>query len=209
MFIVFHCLSTAYLLYHIFFCLSRTFLKFFKLFPKMKFCHPCWRLDYFIIDKSVCQQVFYFIFYFKVDSKVKNNGEGGIWTLAPRKRPTPLAGAPLQPLEYFSIIWILKFLFNFASQQDAFIIIWVDCIFVNLFFWISEISFVYVLNTQKCRDNFIKMLSRLLQERLWRSCRGVVECEAFFHWPRLRSVGGTIFSRGLPPAAKTYLLPTA
>ena len=29
------------------------------------------------------------------------NGEGGIWTLAPRKRSIPLAGAPLQPLEYF------------------------------------------------------------------------------------------------------------
>ena len=33
------------------------------------------------------------------------NGERGIWTLAPVARPTPLAGAPLQPLEYFSIIW--------------------------------------------------------------------------------------------------------
>ena len=33
------------------------------------------------------------------------NGAGGIWTLAPVARPTPLAGAPLQPLEYFSIIW--------------------------------------------------------------------------------------------------------
>ena len=30
------------------------------------------------------------------------NGDGGIWTLAPRERPTPLAGAPLQPLEYIS-----------------------------------------------------------------------------------------------------------
>jgi hypothetical protein len=28
-------------------------------------------------------------------------GERGIWTLAPVTRPTPLAGAPLQPLEYF------------------------------------------------------------------------------------------------------------
>ena len=32
------------------------------------------------------------------------NGEGGIWTLAPVARPTPLAGAPLRPLEYFSLI---------------------------------------------------------------------------------------------------------
>ena len=30
------------------------------------------------------------------------NGERGIWTLAPVARPTPLAGAPLQPLEYYS-----------------------------------------------------------------------------------------------------------
>ena len=37
----------------------------------------------------------------------KGNGERGIWTLAPRERPTPLAGAPLQPLEYFSLIWIM------------------------------------------------------------------------------------------------------
>ena len=29
------------------------------------------------------------------------SAEGGIWTLAPRKRSIPLAGAPLQPLEYF------------------------------------------------------------------------------------------------------------
>ena len=34
----------------------------------------------------------------------KWNGERGIWTLAPRERPTPLAGAPLQPLEYFSVL---------------------------------------------------------------------------------------------------------
>ena len=30
------------------------------------------------------------------------DGEGGIWTPAPCNRPTPLAGAPLRPLEYFS-----------------------------------------------------------------------------------------------------------
>ena len=31
------------------------------------------------------------------------SGDGGIWTLAPVTRPTPLAGAPLQPLEYISL----------------------------------------------------------------------------------------------------------
>ena len=40
------------------------------------------------------------------------NGERGIWTLAPVARPTPLAGAPLQPLEYFSIIEIFTFALN-------------------------------------------------------------------------------------------------
>ena len=39
-----------------------------------------------------------FFFYFLLVV----NGERGIWTLAPVARPTPLAGAPLQPLEYFS-----------------------------------------------------------------------------------------------------------
>ena len=44
----------------------------------------------------------------RVFSDVKNffpflsiNAEGGIWTLARRKPSIPLAGAPLQPLEYF------------------------------------------------------------------------------------------------------------
>ena len=32
-----------------------------------------------------------------------NGGEGGIRTLAPLTRSTPLAGAPLEPLGYFPI----------------------------------------------------------------------------------------------------------
>ena len=32
-----------------------------------------------------------------------NGGEGGIRTLAPVTQPNPLAGDPLEPLEYFSI----------------------------------------------------------------------------------------------------------
>ena len=44
--------------------------------------------------------------FFEVFSKVifKQNGERGIRTLAPVARPTPLAGAPLRPLEYFSAV---------------------------------------------------------------------------------------------------------
>ena len=119
------------------FVCQELFWSFSNFFSKMKFCHPCWRLDYFIIDKSDCQQVFYFIFYFKVDSKVKNNGEGGIWTLAPRKRPIPLAGAPLRPLEYFSGLRNHNLLFiqlECCFFQSALVIILKNLYIVNGFF---------------------------------------------------------------------------
>ena len=66
-------------------------------------------VDYFTTVFILCQQLFFFFLYSlscvlkSPDFEQQNNGEGGLWTLAPRKRPTPLAGAPLQPLEYFSI----------------------------------------------------------------------------------------------------------
>ena len=47
-----------------------------------------------------------------------------------------------------------------------------------------------------------------IQERLWRSCRGVIECEAFFHWSRLRSAGGFILEEDWTPT-KTKLLQLA
>ena len=42
-------------------------------------------------------------------SRTFSGGEGEIWTLAPVTRPTPLAGAPLRPLEYFSILRVSRF----------------------------------------------------------------------------------------------------
>ena len=40
---------------------------------------------------------------------ISSSGESGIWTRAPVSRPTPLAGAPLQPLEYFSkYVWTIN-----------------------------------------------------------------------------------------------------
>ena len=51
------------------------------------------QLCYIIITFHTCQQKF---------SSFLKSGERGIWTLAPVTRPTPLAGAPLRPLEYFS-----------------------------------------------------------------------------------------------------------
>ena len=47
-----------------------------------------------------------------------------------------------------------------------------------------------------------------IQERLWPSCRGVIECEAFFHWPRLQSARGFILEGDWTPT-KTKLLQPA
>ena len=71
-----------------------------------------------------------------------SNGEGGIWTLAPRKRPTPLAGAPLQPLEYFSVLlnFILYQYKVATSIRDAKVIIHKWFLFVN-WFYLSFSSF--------------------------------------------------------------------
>ena len=62
-------------------------------------------------------------FYQKIKSSYLEDlisAEGGIWTLAPRKRSIPLAGAPLQPLEYFSIAWITNhysILLNYVNND--------------------------------------------------------------------------------------------
>ena len=59
--------------------------------------------------------------FFKIFKKVffKNfNAERGIWTLAPVARPTPLAGAPLQPLEYFC--WTYSFYETLFSQCNGY-----------------------------------------------------------------------------------------
>ena len=62
------------------------------------------------------------------------------------------------------------------------------------------------LAEQRCSTVFI--IYSNIQERLWRSCRGVIECEAFFHWPRLRSAGGFILEEDWTPT-KTKLLQLA
>ena len=118
--------QTACLLYHIFQCLSRTFLIFsnfcsfwnfeslffivilydFQLFPSFR------QLIKIITIFSNCQHLF--LFFLKLFS-VSKNGEGGIWTLAPVTRPIPLAGAPLRPLEYFSRLRIHNLLCNLKA----------------------------------------------------------------------------------------------
>ena len=62
----------------------------------------------FVFYHSVCGLSIAFFIFFKIFLLL--NGDGGIWTLAPVARPTPLAGAPLRPLEYFSKRCKLPFL---------------------------------------------------------------------------------------------------
>ena len=93
------------------------------------------QLLYLTTVAFVCQQLFYFLFYFTScwspqrvsmisHSSIhvnyffnqhfgKKSGERGIWTLAPVSRPTPLAGAPLRPLEYFS-----EFIFHISASNE-------------------------------------------------------------------------------------------
>ena len=70
----------------------------------------------------------FFDFFFKTVS-----GERGIWTLARREPSTPLAGAPLQPLEYFSIAWIML-------NHSIFCSAWAICI-IPLFMKICQLLF--------------------------------------------------------------------
>ena len=92
-------------LWHNFFILSHSevFVKnFFNLFFNvlLLFLSNSYILSH---SHSSVKHFFIFLLYFPNKSE-KYYGEGGIWTLAPRERSTPLAGAPLQPLEYFSIM---------------------------------------------------------------------------------------------------------
>ena len=80
-----------------------------------------------------------FLNFFKNYFFKKFNAERGIWTLAPVTRPTPLAGAPLQPLEYFC--WTLISPIN-TVFRSAWIIIIDLFLFVNHFFSFSTILFL-------------------------------------------------------------------
>ena len=59
-----------------------------------------------VIQKSVAtldlQPILSTVWASHKNDLLNGGGEGEIWTLAPLSRPTPLAGAPLRPLEYFS-----------------------------------------------------------------------------------------------------------
>ena len=75
--------------------------------------------------------------FFEVFSKVifKQNGERGIRTLAPVARPTPLAGAPLRPLEYFSELII--------SNINLMSLAWQITLYI-LFYFLSIVLFTFL-----------------------------------------------------------------
>ena len=96
---VFHCSVIKVLICSLsrdsLFTISQLFLfvnNFFIFFKSLtRFFDSSYRLSHLSLDVNS-----YFYFFSK-----QENGEGGLWIVAPRKRSIPLAGAPLQSLEYF------------------------------------------------------------------------------------------------------------
>ena len=132
--------ATAMIDYHIFKALSTTFSKSFLV---GSFYHRAFRqLWYIIISKALCQQLFWSFFKLPLTG-LPVSGERGIWTLARREPSTPLAGAPLQPLEYFSNAWI-NILFNSAPHEQCLLYLHF-CFFVNCFLQLFYFfSFQYI-----------------------------------------------------------------
>ena len=125
---------------------------------------------YFIDCQDVFSSFFNFSFYtfFSIiygrkktiwklvsDSSHWPNGERGIWTLAPVTRPTPLAGAPLQPLEYFSSESYYIKVFHVCQQ-----------LFLNYFlllFWISQTATLIYYHISSCLSiTFLKFFSKVI-----------------------------------------------
>ena len=113
---------------------------------------------FFAVVNNFFQLFEFFIFFCLFRKKY---GEGGIWTLAPRERSTPLAGAPLQPLEYFSKFKCIQFWTAFIS--DAFEIILYEFTFVNAFFNFFQLFILYHRNALFFRSFFNRMVKAMTQ----------------------------------------------
>ena len=148
-----------------FYIISKLFLfvkNFFNFF--LKFFISCCRfprqLYQITTSSSACQQLFYFFFGFLhfCKSPKKKSGERGIWTLARREPSTPLAGAPLQPLEYFSNAWIISY--SISSTTWAKLIILNNLPVVNHFFSFFSIIFTILFFTSSAiSTDFISLYS--------------------------------------------------
>ena len=77
------------------------------------------------------------VFFYSVWIVHTGGGEGGIWTLAPVSRPTPLAGAPLRPLEYFSPTAVYYDFFAFRRSRQTHVLLY------KTFFDLSTTFFIY------------------------------------------------------------------
>ena len=84
-------------------------------------------------------------FFFQV-FRSKFSGERGIWTLAPVSRPTPLAGAPLRPLEYFSPTAVYYDFFAFWRSRQTQVLLYKTIFNLSTTFFTYFFSFFYVLH---------------------------------------------------------------
>ena len=109
--------------------------------------------------------IFFEILLFIIKSRI-SNGERGIWTLAPVARPTPLAGAPLQPLEYFSS---RRFLYRQQELVYQFVAI-MSTIFLNFiaFFYKFILYSISIYNSHSLLQYIDVFLFRLI---LWCKCK--------------------------------------
>ena len=150
------------LLYHALFCLSRTFFNFFsKVFLMFFFSNLLSEYWFYHWFSLLSRTFFIFLNFLFYSNDSKKYGEGGIWTLAPRERSTPLAGAPLQPLEYFSKFKCIQFWTAFIS--DAFEIILYEFTFVNAFFNFFQLFILYHRNALFSRSFFNRIVKAMTQ----------------------------------------------
>ena len=122
---------------------------------------------YYHTAKSLSTTFFNFFWnsFFIIKSRI-SNGERGIWTLAPVARPTPLAGAPLQPLEYFSS---RRFLYRQQDLVYQFVAI-MSTIFLNFiaFFYKFILYSISIYNSHSLLQYIDVFLFHFI---LWCKCK--------------------------------------
>ena len=137
------------------------------LIRSLLFALSCVSEIYIITLWRACQQLFLFFlkFFFIIKSRI-SNGERGIWTLAPVARPTPLAGAPLQPLEYFSS---RRFLYRQQELVYQFVAI-MSTIFLNFiaFFYKFILYSISIYNSHSLLQYIDVFLFHFI---LWCKCK--------------------------------------
>ena len=88
----------------------------------------------------------FFQLFSKFFLRSQSNAEGGIWTLAPVSRPTPLAGAPLRPLEYFSPTAVYYDFFAFWRSRQTQVLLYKTVFNLSTTFFTYFFSFFCLLD---------------------------------------------------------------